>query len=266
MRLFSQYVSTEFAETIWQQREQFLTGGRPHPQRLTATVLFTDLEGYTLVSEKRPPQALLNWLNAYMEAMVQQIMDRGGVINKYIGDAIMALFGVPLPHTSEADISQDAVNAVESALAMESALRELNGAGGHRVCRPLACGLAFIPTAPGIQRVRLEEHGVRLATGVLYQWFVALVRNPNQRSEDLVTGGTIERIPMPEVLRDALAQPSQAVWTRLYAEAGIWYDATAAVSALIEAAPQDTALRQQRAGLLEQVGLLEVAAYDRPGG
>jgi hypothetical protein len=122
------------------------------------------------------------------------------------------------------------------------------------------------PTAPGIQRVRLEEHGVHLATGVLYQWFVALVRNPNQRSEDLVTGGTIERIPMPEVLRDALAQPSQAVWTRLYAEAGIWYDAIAAVSALIEAAPQDTALRQQRAGLLEQVGLLEVAAYDRPGG
>jgi adenylate cyclase len=126
MRLFSQYVSAEFAETIWQERQQFLTGGRPHPQRLTATVLFTDLEGFTSVSEGRAPQDLLDWLNAYMEVMVQQIMARGGVINKYIGDAIMALFGVPLPHTSEVEIRQDAVNAVESALAMEKALCELN--------------------------------------------------------------------------------------------------------------------------------------------
>jgi Domain of Unknown Function (DUF928) len=132
--------------------------------------------------------------------------------------------------------------------------------------KPLLALLLQPPLAPGMQRVRLAEHGVRLATGVTYQWLVALIRNPNQRSEVIITGGTIQRVPMPAALHATMAQPDQMARTRQYAEAGLWYDALATISALIEAAPRDTALRQQRAGLLEQVGLAEVAAYDRQGG
>jgi adenylate cyclase len=58
--------------------------------------------------------------------MAQQVIEHGGVIDKYIGDSIMAIFGVPLPRKTEAEISQDAVNAVECALAMERSLIELN--------------------------------------------------------------------------------------------------------------------------------------------
>jgi len=126
MRLFAQSVSPEVAETLWQQREQFMAGSRPHPQRLTATVLFTDLEGFTSVSECLGEQALMDWLETYLEVMSQPVMAHGGVINKYMGDAIMALFGVPIPHTSEAEISQDAVHAVQCALAMRRELIQLN--------------------------------------------------------------------------------------------------------------------------------------------
>jgi len=127
MQLFSKYVpNKEVAEIIWQQRDQLLDGGRLRSQSLTATVLFTDLMGFTTVAEKRDPQAVMDWLNAYMEAMAQQVMAHGGVIDKYIGDSIMAIFGVPLPRTTEAEISRDALNAVNCALAMEQTLIQLN--------------------------------------------------------------------------------------------------------------------------------------------
>lgn len=126
MQLFSRHVSPEVAATVWQHREQFLERGRLRPQRLVASVLFTDLMGFTSVSEKMPPQELMEWLNEYMDAMVQRVIDHGGVINKYIGDAIMALFGVPLARTTEAAIAQDAVHAVHCALAMSEELTRLN--------------------------------------------------------------------------------------------------------------------------------------------
>jgi adenylate cyclase len=127
MQLFSKYVpNKEVAEIIWQQREQLLDGGRLRPQSLTATVLFTDLMGFTTVAEKRDRQAVMDWLNVYMDAMAQRVIEHGGVIDKYIGDSIMAIFGVPLPRTTEAEISRDALNAVNCALAMEKTLIQLN--------------------------------------------------------------------------------------------------------------------------------------------
>src|SRR5439155_19551520 len=77
MQLFSRHVSREVAEAIWRDREQFLDGGRPRPQRLAATVLFTDLVGFTSTSEHLEPQVLVDWLNEYMDVMVQQVLDRG---------------------------------------------------------------------------------------------------------------------------------------------------------------------------------------------
>ena len=126
MQLFSRHVSPEVADAVWQQREQFMDGGRPRSQKFMATVLFTDLKGFTSVSEKMDPQALLDWLNTYMEAMAQSVMAHGGVIDNYIGDSIKADFGVPLPRTTEAAIAGDAVAAVKCALAMEKELRRLN--------------------------------------------------------------------------------------------------------------------------------------------
>jgi adenylate cyclase len=126
MHLFSKHVSGEVAEAVWRQREQFLQDGRPRPQQLTATVFFSDFKGYTAASEKMTPEALMHWVNAYLDVMAGLVIKHGGVIDDYAGDAIKANFGVPLPRNSEEEIAQDAVNAVTCALAMEQQMHRLN--------------------------------------------------------------------------------------------------------------------------------------------
>ena len=126
MHLFSKHVSGEVAEAVWRQREQFLQNGRPRSQQLVATVFFSDFKGYTAASEKMTPEALMDWVNAYLDVMAGLVIKHGGVIDDYAGDAIKANFGVPLPRNSEEEIAQDAVNAVTCALAMEGQMHRLN--------------------------------------------------------------------------------------------------------------------------------------------
>ena len=149
MQLFQKHVSHEVAETIWDQREQFLDGGRLRAQKVIITVLFTDLEGFTPVSEKLEPQALLDWLNDYMETMAQLVIQHSGIIDDYYGDSIKADFGVPLPRTADAEIGQDARNAVECALAMEQEMERLNTIW-HEQRRPLVRTRIGINTGPAV--------------------------------------------------------------------------------------------------------------------
>jgi adenylate cyclase len=126
MELFSRHVSQDVADEIWEQRDQFLEGGRLAASEVTATVLFSDLENFTPLSEKLGPVRLMEWLNRYMEIMAGLVMRHGGIVDDYYGDAIMADFGVPLVRTSDAEISQDARSAVDCALAMRAQLERLN--------------------------------------------------------------------------------------------------------------------------------------------
>ena len=124
--LFSRHVSRDVLEVLWSEREQFLDGGRLKPQRVTATVLFTDLKDYSTIAEDMDPADLMNWINEYMNGIAPQVELHGGIINSYGGDAIMAVFGAPFAHTSEPAIDQDACRAVECALAMRRELQQLN--------------------------------------------------------------------------------------------------------------------------------------------
>jgi adenylate cyclase len=126
MELFSRNVSADVAAEIWEQRDQFLEGGRLAAREVTATVLFSDLENFTPVSEKLGPVRLMEWLNHYMETMAGQVMRHGGIVDDYYGDAIMADFGVPLVRDSEAAIDRDARSAVDCALAMRGVVAQLN--------------------------------------------------------------------------------------------------------------------------------------------
>jgi hypothetical protein len=107
----------------------------------------------------------------------------------------------------------------------------------------------------GIQRLRLSDHGAKLTPGVEYQWVVALITDPDNRSTDLVASGVIKRVEPADELKESLRVSAPADLPRVYAEAGIWYDALAALSDQIEAHPEDPGLRAARADLLEQVGL-----------
>ncbi len=126
MNLFAQHVAPEMAQIIWQRKAEILLDGQLKPQELTATILFADLRGFTSVSENLAPGELLIWLNLYLETMSQCLMEHGGIIDKYIGDAIMAVFGVPFARTQEKDIAQDALRAIAASLSMHERLSRLN--------------------------------------------------------------------------------------------------------------------------------------------
>jgi adenylate cyclase len=126
MQIFSKHVSKEVAGSLWEQREQFLRNGRPRSQKLVMTAFFSDLRGFTTVSEKMDPQDLMDWLNNYMERMTGIIMARGGIIDDFAGDGIKANFGLPLPEQNESVIRRDALSAVRSALDMEREMHQLN--------------------------------------------------------------------------------------------------------------------------------------------
>jgi len=126
MQIFSRHVSKEVAESIWRQRDKFLDGGRPRAQKLVVTTLFSDLKGFTPVAEGMDPLALVEWLNMYMETMAGLVAQHGGVVDDYFGDGIKANFGVPFPRLSEDEIKQDAINAVDCALAMEAEMARIN--------------------------------------------------------------------------------------------------------------------------------------------
>ena len=126
MQIFSRHVSKEIAENIWQHRREFLENGRPRPQKVIATTLFSDLRGFTTVSEQFAPEGLLDWLNTYLEAMATVIVSHNGVIDNYAGDGIKANFGIPVARSKEEEIQRDAFNAVNCALAMEREMERLN--------------------------------------------------------------------------------------------------------------------------------------------
>jgi hypothetical protein len=121
--------------------------------------------------------------------------------------------------------------------------------------KPLIQVKAERASKAGIQRLRLSDHGVKLTPGVEYQWVVALVSDPDNRSTDQVASGVIKRVAPAADLKEKISQATAASLANLYADAGIWYDALAALSDQIEAQPENKALRQTRAELLRQVGL-----------
>lgn len=151
MSLFSRHVSGEVAEAIWRQREQFLDGGRPRPQKMAVTVLFSDFKGYTSTAESLEPQMLMSWINSYLDAMAGVISEHGGVIDDYAGDGIKANFGVPIPRHTEAEIGREAAQAVTCALAMEQQLERLNMSWQEKGLQPVGMriGICTGPVVSG---------------------------------------------------------------------------------------------------------------------
>jgi adenylate cyclase len=116
---FSRYVSPELCEEILKNPEVLALGGR----RQQVTVLFADIRNFTSMSEALAPEAVVEVLNTYFTEMVDLVFQYQGTLDKFVGDALMAVFGVPL------SIPQAADRAVECALAMQRHLKEMQAAG-----------------------------------------------------------------------------------------------------------------------------------------
>jgi len=115
---FGKYLSPEIVKQLSENPDGIKLGG----EKKTLTVLFTDIKGFTSISEKFPAEVVLKILNSYLTAMSEIIMQEGGTIDKYEGDAIMAIFGAPIALNPK----DQAIKAAKSALRMKYALKSFN--------------------------------------------------------------------------------------------------------------------------------------------
>lgn len=113
--LFGSMVSNQVLHYLEQHPESVRLSGR----RCQVTCLFTDLAGFTTVAEKLDPETLSRMMNAYLTPMTDIILAEGGFVNKYIGDAIMAVWGVPF------DLSDHAERACRAAIRCQQELERL---------------------------------------------------------------------------------------------------------------------------------------------
>jgi adenylate cyclase len=132
---FSRYVSTQVYERL-RLGELNLTG-----EMRNATVLFSDIRSFTALSERLSPADVVRMLNEYFNVMVEIVFTHDGFLNKFIGDALMAVYNVPI------DQNEPELRAVRTALQMISALDELNQQRAERGQFALKIGIG-INTGP----------------------------------------------------------------------------------------------------------------------
>jgi adenylate cyclase len=113
---FSKYLSDKLVDIIVKNPEKLRLGG----EKREISVLFSDIRGFTSISEKLSPEEIANLLHEYLTPMSEVILQNDGLLDKYIGDAIMALFGTPVW------METHAIKACEAALSMMKKLDELN--------------------------------------------------------------------------------------------------------------------------------------------
>ena len=110
------YLSPNLVDDILKKKENLVLGG----EKIEVAILFSDICGFTSMSEKMQPEDIVAMLNEYFTIMTKIIFKRHGTLDKFVGDAIMAIFGAPIFHP------QSALNATRAAFEMQEALKKLN--------------------------------------------------------------------------------------------------------------------------------------------
>ncbi len=131
---FSQYVAPGFIRQILKDPGNLKLGG----EEAELTVMFSDIRGFTSISEKLTPPELVELLNNYLTEMTEIVFSNRGTLDKYIGDALMAFWGRPF-----LDLHDHAARACQVALQMGSKLREMNSVWVNQGKPPLRIGIGL---------------------------------------------------------------------------------------------------------------------------
>lgn len=172
-RAFGRYVSEEVAASILQSPEGLELGG----EEREVTILMSDLRGFTAMAARLAPRQVIEFLNLYLEAMVEVITRYQGTIDEIIGDAILVIFGAPLPSPDHA------VKAVACALDMQLAMRGVND-------RLQAAGAAPLQMGIGIHTARVVVGNIGSLRRTKYAAVGSGV-NLAGRIESFTTGGQV---------------------------------------------------------------------------
>lgn len=126
----ARYMDPGLADKLLRSGEEILGG-----QASEATILFSDVRNFTTLTEELGAQGTVALLNEYFTVMVECIRDEGGMLDKFIGDAIMAVFGTPLAHDDDPD------RGVRAAIAMMHDLRDFNRGRATHGLKPIDIGI-----------------------------------------------------------------------------------------------------------------------------
>ena len=132
-KTFGQYIPAELVKEMNESGQQVSVGGESREM----TVLFSDVRGFTTISEGLSPQELTTLMNAFLSPMTRVIQANRGTIDKYMGDAIMAFWGAPLKDEDHAE------HAVRAALDMAKTMDELSESFVARGWKPLKIGIGL---------------------------------------------------------------------------------------------------------------------------
>jgi class 3 adenylate cyclase len=154
--MLKRFATSEVAEDM--QQSGFALGGR----RVRATVMFSDIRGFTSLVESQPPEETIELLNTYYTLMFDAISGHGGVVNQMIGDGLMAIFGAPLP------LAEPPLAAVRAALDMVELIEQFN-----------------------LERVALDKEPIRIGIGVASGEVVAGYTGTQQRATYTCIGDTV---------------------------------------------------------------------------
>lgn len=119
--LFGQYLTTEVSQAILDGRVNL--GG----DRYDVTVLFTDIRDFTALAERLSPEDVFAFLNQYLDAMIEVLVARGGFIDKFLGDGILTVFGLPVRSDTHAEAAFLAARDMQARLADLNAQRVAAG-------------------------------------------------------------------------------------------------------------------------------------------
>jgi class 3 adenylate cyclase/CHASE2 domain-containing sensor protein len=188
MKLFSSYVDPAVAKTIWERRSEVSLSG----EERVATVVFTDIRNFTKMSAGRHPAEVLRWLNMYVTEMDKVIRKYDGFLNKFIGDGLMIVFGLPLSQGP----SEDARLAIEASLAMLESVKQLNALNASNPAIPqlrIGIGMHTGPLMAGsIGSASRQEYSVIGATVNLASRLESL--NKSFKTEILMSKATHDMV------------------------------------------------------------------------
>ncbi|HWO90149.1 MAG TPA: adenylate/guanylate cyclase domain-containing protein, partial [Gemmatimonadales bacterium] len=146
--MFSKYVAPEYVAQIAEDPSRLHLEGR----RAELSILFSDIRGFTSISEKMAPSEVVAFLNDYLTEMAAIVKRSGGTLDKFIGDAVMAFWGEPIP------IPDHAVRACECALAMQEAMGRIAERFEREGKPPLRIGIGINTAEVVVGNIGSLEH------------------------------------------------------------------------------------------------------------
>jgi adenylate cyclase len=208
---FGRYLSRKVVDEILESPEGSKIGGK----RETVTILMSDIRGFTSLSETTDPELMVRLLNRYLDRMSRIIVRYEGIIDEFIGDAILAVFGVPEARPD------DPQRAVACALAMQNALNELNREMTREGYPPLEMGIGINTGTVIVGNIGSE---VRLKYGI-----VGTAVNTAARIESNTVGGQIliGETTHEQVRGSVTAEPPQTVMMKGMKRPLVVYSVTA---------------------------------------